>query len=24
VEGERINITFRLLKGPPGWREGDE
>ena len=21
VEGERINITFRLLKGPPGWRE---
>ena len=24
VEGERINITFRLLKGPPGWREGDD
>ncbi len=19
--GERINLTFRLLKGPPGWRE---
>jgi hypothetical protein len=24
VNGERINITFRLLKGPPGWREGDD
>jgi len=24
VEGERINITFRLLRGPPGWRERDE
>ncbi len=21
VEQERINLTFRLLKGPPGWRE---
>jgi len=21
VKGERINITFRLLRGPPGWRE---
>ncbi len=21
VQGERINLTFRLLKGPPGWRE---
>jgi len=21
VTGERINLTFRLLKGPPGWRE---
>jgi len=24
VRGERINITFRLLKGPPGWREEAE
>ncbi|MED5373869.1 MAG: alpha-ketoglutarate-dependent dioxygenase AlkB [Myxococcota bacterium] len=21
TRGERINLTFRLLKGPPGWRE---
>ncbi len=21
VQGERINLTFRWLKGPPGWRE---
>ena len=23
VEQERINLTFRLLKGPPGWRGQD-
>ena len=23
VDGERINVTFRLLKGPPGWRGRD-
>jgi alkylated DNA repair dioxygenase AlkB len=21
VKGERINLTFRWVKGPPGWRE---
>ena len=23
VEGERINLTFRVLRGPPGWRSTD-
>lgn len=24
VDEERINVTFRLLKGPPGWRPSEE
>jgi alkylated DNA repair dioxygenase AlkB/tRNA A22 N-methylase len=24
VKGERINITFRFLRGPPGWRDDDD
>lgn len=24
VTGERINLTFRWLRGPPGWRQGPD